>query len=161
VLGWTVPQRDIFYGAPTLAARLGAPGLTGRMVSQACATGVAAVSVAAGAVVAGAGTQLVVGTDRISSGPTLSWPAPSAMGGAPITSHWVFDSSARDPWAGAGMLAAAEAVAADMGATRQELDDLTALRWERCSASLADRPRVPTRLPGAPSRRPDCGRSPS
>jgi len=32
VLGWTVPQRDIFYGAPTLAARLGAPWLTGPMV---------------------------------------------------------------------------------------------------------------------------------
>ena len=24
VLGWTIPQPDIFYGAPTLAARLGA-----------------------------------------------------------------------------------------------------------------------------------------
>jgi acetyl-CoA acetyltransferase len=25
VLGWTVPQRDVFYGAPSLASRLGAP----------------------------------------------------------------------------------------------------------------------------------------
>jgi acetyl-CoA C-acetyltransferase len=50
----------------------------------------------------------------------------------------VLDSFARDPWAGAGMLAAAEAVAAQMGATREELDDLTALRWEQYAASLAD-----------------------
>jgi acetyl-CoA acetyltransferase family protein len=153
VLGWTVPQRDIFYGAPTLAARLGAPGLTGPMVAQACATSVAAVHAAAGQVAAGAGTQLVVATDRISNGPTLSWPAPNAMGGAPVTSHWVLDSFARDPWAGAGMLAAAEAVAAEMGATREELDDLTALRWEQYAASLADdrafqrRYQVPVEIP--------------
>src|SRR3569833_1001695 len=119
VLGWTAPQRQIFYGAPTLAARIGAPGLTGPMVAQACATSVAALHAAAGAVDGGAGTQLVVTTDRVSNGPTLSWPAPSAKGGAPVTSHWVLDSFARDPWAGAGMLAAAEAVAAEMGATRE------------------------------------------
>ena len=153
VLGWTVPQRDIFYGAPTLAARIGAPGLTGPMVSQACATGVAALHAAAGAVSAGAGPQLVVSADRISNGPTLAWPAPSAAGGAPVTSHWVLDSFARDPWAGAGMLAAAEAVAAEMGATREELDDLTALRWEQYTAALADdrafqrRYQVPVEIP--------------
>ena len=153
VLGWTIPQQDIFYGAPTLAARLGATGISGPMVSQACATSVAALHAAAGAVVAGAGTQLVVTTDRVSNGPTLSWPAPSAMGGAPVTSHWVLDSFARDPWAGAGMLAAAEAVAAEMGATREELDDLTALRWEQYAASLADdrafqrRYQVPVAIP--------------
>ena len=123
------------------------------MVAQACATSVAAVHAAAGAVSAGAGPQLVVTTDRVSNGPTLSWPAPSAMAGAPVTSHWVLDSFARDPWAGAGMLAAAEAVAAEMGATREELDDLTALRWEQYAASLADdrafqrRYQVPIEIP--------------
>ncbi len=153
VLGWTVPQKQIFYGAPTLAGRIGAPGLTGPMVSQACATGVAALHAAAGAVAAGAGTHLVVGTDRISNGPSLAWPAPTAMGGAPVTSHWVLDSFARDPWAGAGMLTAAEAVAAEMGVTREELDDLTALRWEQYAASLADdrafqrRYQVPVEIP--------------
>lgn len=29
VLGWTIPQPDIFYGAPTLAARLGAGAVSG------------------------------------------------------------------------------------------------------------------------------------
>jgi acetyl-CoA acetyltransferase len=138
VLGWTVPQKDIFYGGPTLAARVGATGISGPMVSQACATSVAALAAAAGAVATGAGAQLVVTTDRVSNGPTMTWPAPSGMGGAPVTSHWVLDSFARDPWAGAGMLAAAEAVAAEMGVTRDELDDLTALRWEQYGAALAD-----------------------
>jgi acetyl-CoA C-acetyltransferase len=51
------------------------------------------------------------------------------------------------------MLAAAEAVAAEMGATREELDDLTALRWEQYAASLADdrafqhRYQVPVEIP--------------
>ena len=38
VFGWTIPQPEIFYGAPTVAARLGGAGLTGPMISQACAT---------------------------------------------------------------------------------------------------------------------------
>ena len=38
VLGWTIPQPEIFYGAPTVAARLGAEGVTGPMIGQACAT---------------------------------------------------------------------------------------------------------------------------
>ena len=153
VFGWTVPQPDIFYGAPTLAARLGATGISGPMISQACATSVAAVHAAAGAVEAGGGTQLVVTADRVSNGPSLSWPAPSRQGGAPVTSHWVLDSFARDPWADASMLAAAEAVAAELGVTRDELDDLTALRWEQYDAGMADdrafqrRYQVPVEIP--------------
>lgn len=138
VLGWTVPQPEVFYGAPTVAARLGATGISGPMVSQACATSVAALHAAAGAVSAGAGTQLVVTTDRTSNGPTLSWPAPSGMGGAPVSEHWVLHSFERDPWAGASMIAAGEAVAAEMGTTRGEIDELTALRWEQYTAALAD-----------------------
>ncbi len=123
------------------------------MVAQACATSVAALQVAAGAVAGGAGPQLVVTTDRISNGPTLSWPAPNAAGGAPVTSHWVLDSFAHDPWAGAGMLDAAEAVASEMGVAREELDELTALRWEQYAAALADdrafqrRYQVPVEIP--------------
>ena len=74
VLGWTIPQPDIFYGAPTLAARLGAGAVSGPMVSQACATSVACLAAAAGAVAAGAGLQLVVTTDRTSNGPQVLYP---------------------------------------------------------------------------------------
>jgi acetyl-CoA acetyltransferase len=138
VLGWTVPQPDIFYGAPTLAARLGAPGVTGPMISQACATSVACLAAAGAAVTAGAGLQLVVAADRTSNGPQVLYPAPSAMGGAPVSTNWVLDSFARDPWAGTSMLAAGETVAEESGITRGELDEVTALRSDQYAKALAD-----------------------
>ncbi len=154
VLGWTVPQPDMFYGAPTLAARLGLPGVSGPMISQACATSVAALAAAAGAIRGGAGTQLVVAADRTSNGPTLSWPAPSRQGGAPVTEHWVLDSFARDPGTGQGMLATGESVAAESGFTREEADAVAVLRSEQYTSSLADdrafqrRYMVPISIPG-------------
>lgn len=138
VLGWTIPQQDIFYGAPTLAARLGAGAVSGPMISQACATSVACLAAAAGAVTAGGGLQLVVTTDRTSNGPQVLYPRPSSMGGAPTSTNWVLDSFARDPWAGTSMLAAGEAVAADAGISRRELDELTALRSDQYAKALAD-----------------------
>jgi acetyl-CoA C-acetyltransferase len=138
VLGWTIPQQDIFYGAPTLAARLGAGAVSGPMISQACATSVACLAAAAGTVTAGGGLQLVVTTDRTSNGPQVLYPRPSSMGGAPTSTNWVLDSFARDPWAGTSMLAAGEAVAADAGISRGELDELTALRSDQYAKALAD-----------------------
>ena len=41
VLGWTIPQPDIFYGAPTLAARLGAGVVSGPVGSDEPAPGAA------------------------------------------------------------------------------------------------------------------------
>ena len=157
VLGWTVPQPEIFYGAPTLAARIGAPGISGPMVSQACATSVACLDVAAGRVAAGGGTQLVVATDRTSNGPQLLFPRPSAQGGAPLSTHWVLDSFARDPWAESGMLEAGESVAADAGISRQQLDEVTALRYDQYGKALADdrafqrRYFIPVQVPGRTS----------
>jgi acetyl-CoA acetyltransferase len=158
VLGWTVPQPEVFYGAPTLAGRIGAPGLTGPMVSQACATSVAVLAAAAGAVAAGAGAQLVVAADRTSNGPVLVWPSPQAPGGAPRTENWVLDSFARDPWAGASMISAAETVAVRHGICRSELDELTLLRSEQYGRALADdrafhrRYQVPVELPARRGR---------
>ena len=54
VFGWTVPARRIFYGGPWLAGLVGAPSITGAMVSQACATSVAALAHAAQGIDAGA-----------------------------------------------------------------------------------------------------------
>ncbi len=138
VLGWTVPQQDIFYGAPLLAARIGAPGITGPMISQACATSVACLDHAAGRVSGGGGRTLVVTTDRTSNGPQLLYPQPSAPGGAPMSTHWVLDSFAADPWATTSMLQAGDTVAAETGVTRAELDDLAALRSDQYQKSLAD-----------------------
>ncbi|MEI2775905.1 MAG: thiolase family protein [Tetrasphaera sp.] len=138
VLGWSVPSKQIFYGAPWLAARLGAPHLTGPMISQACATSVAAVHAAAATVSCGGGPQLVVATDRTSNGPTLFYPQPSAQGGAAATTHWVLDSFASDPGTGKGMLATADLVARDNGFTREQADEVKVLRWEQYASALAD-----------------------
>lgn len=136
IFGWTVPQKEIFYGTPTLAARLGAPRVTGPMISQACATSVACLHAAAAS--ASPVPTLVVTADRTSNGPTLLYPNPSGMGGAPEVEHWVLDAFARDPWAGKSMVATAEAVAAEEGITREELDEVTLLRYEQYRESLAD-----------------------
>lgn len=138
-LGWTVPQPEIFYGAPTVAARLGATGVTGPMISQACATGAVSVQAAALRVDAGMDDlQVVITTDRCSNGPLLSYPAPSRPGGAPVTEHWVLDSFNRDPWGGTAMVDTAENVAREAGMTREQLDDVTLLRYEQYQRALAD-----------------------
>lgn len=130
VLGWTVPQPDIFYGAPTLATKIGAPGIAGPMISQACATSVAALREAAQSV--GSGTvqmTLAVLTDRTSNSPLLVYPRPSGPGGSPMTENWLLESFARDPGTGKSMLATADAVAREEGVSREELDDVAALRY--------------------------------
>ncbi len=154
VLGWTIPQPNIFYGAPTLAAKLGGTSITGPMISQACATAAVAVAHAATATQAGdEGVRLVVLTDRTSNGPHLTYPAPSAPGGTPIAENWVMDNFRRDPWAGKAMIETAEAVAAEEKITREEVDDATALRYAQYARSLENdrafqrRYMVPIELP--------------
>ena len=139
VLGWTVPQPEIFYGASTVAARIGAPHATGPMVSQACATSAACLEAAALRVEGGLDElAVVITTDRTSNGPVLTYPAPSAPGGAPRQETWVLDSFRRDPWGGVSMVATAERVAAEAGLTREQLDEVTLLRYQQYQAALAD-----------------------
>jgi acetyl-CoA acetyltransferase family protein len=154
VLGWTVPQPEIFYGAPTVAHRIGAAHASGPMLSQACATGAVSVETAAVRVATGVDELcLVVTTDRTSNGPVLTFPTPSAPGGSPRTERWVLDSFDRDPVGGVAMVATAERVAADAGITREQLDDVTLLRYEQYRSALADdrafqrRYLVPVELP--------------
>jgi acetyl-CoA acetyltransferase family protein len=137
VLGWTVPQPGIFYGAPTVAARIGAPGVTGPMIAQACATSVACLQAAATAAEANpGGVQLVAVTDRTSNGPHLVYPSPSTPGGSPQTEDWVLENFRSDPWGGRSMVETAERVAADAGITREEIDDVTLLRHQQYQRSL-------------------------
>jgi acetyl-CoA acetyltransferase len=135
VLGLTVPQRQSFYGAPTLAARLGLGAVSGPMIMQACATSVACVHAAAAS---GDGVRLVVLTDRTSNGPHVVYPSAGAPGGTPQSENWVLDSFGCDPNTGEGMLATAERVAAEAGFAKEQLDELTARRWEQYADALAD-----------------------
>ena len=138
VLGWTVPQVDTFYGVTTVAARLGAPGITGPMLSQACATSVACLQAAASSLDGGDAVHLALASDRTSNGPLLTFPAPSAPGGAPRTQLWVVDSFARDPWATTSMLQAGDTVAAEIGVGRAETDAVAVLRYQQYQRALAD-----------------------
>ena len=135
VVGMTVPQRQSFYGAPTLAARLGLAAVSGPLIMQACATSVACVHAAAAS---GDGVRLVVLTDRTSNGPHMVYPSAGTPGGTPASENWVLDSFGCDPNTGEGMLATAERVAAEAGFVKEQLDEVTARRWDQYSEALAD-----------------------
>jgi acetyl-CoA C-acetyltransferase len=160
VLGTTIPQLGAFYGAPTLAARLGLGAISGPSVAQASATSVAALHAAAcsqqGEV---DGARLVVLTDRTSNGPHLVYPASSAAGGTPASENWVLDSFGCDPNTGEGMLETAERVAGQGGFDKRALDELTVRRYEQYAEALADdrafqrRWMVP--IPAGTKRRPE------
>ena len=83
----------------------------------------------------------VISTDRASDGPLLTYPSSSGPGGSPTIEHWILDNFKKDPWAGQAMVDTAEAVAAEAGIERGELDELTLLRYEQYEAALADEPR--------------------
>lgn len=139
VLGQTVPQAESFYGPPTLAARLGFEGVSGPWIAQACATGVACLHSAAASQNGSDGeARLVITTDRVSNSPLMLWPAPQGTGGAPEQEHWALDNFARDPWAGGAMIDTAEAVASQGGFSKQQLDEVTARRYEQYAESLDD-----------------------
>jgi acetyl-CoA acetyltransferase len=139
VMGWTVPQRESFYGAPHLAARLGAGNVTGAMISQACATGVACLEASAATVALEPdAVVLSVTTDRTSNGPVLIHPSAGRPGGTPDVERWVLDSFERDPWGGTSMLATAEVVASEAGFTKEEIDEVALIRYEQYRDALAD-----------------------
>jgi acetyl-CoA acetyltransferase len=134
VLGMTIPQKESFYGAPTLAARLGFGGVSGPMIAQACATSVACLHAAASSDV---DVRLVVSTDRTSNGPLLVYPRTSAPGGAGETENWVLDSFERDPVTGESMLATAERVAGEGAYSKEQLDEIAVLRYEQYTDALS------------------------
>ncbi len=132
VLGWTIPARRIFYGGPWLAGLIGAPGITGAMISQACATSAAALAHAAASVDAGgSAATLVVTTDKCSNGPHVYYPDPGGPGGKGEAEDWVWDNFSLDPWAQNSMIQTAENVAKEAGITREEMDALTLRRYEQ------------------------------
>lgn len=132
VLGWTVPARRIFYGAPWIAGLIGAPGITGAMLSQACATSAACVAHAAAQIDAGgAEATAVITTDKCSNGAHIYYPNPAGPGGKGDAEDWVWDNFSFDPWAKNSMIQTAENVAAEAGISREEQDALALVRFEQ------------------------------
>ena len=82
VLGTTVPQKSAFHGLPWFMGMIGAAKVGGPTINQACATGVRCLLAAAQEIEADlASIALVAACDRISNGPHIVYPNPSAPGG--------------------------------------------------------------------------------
>jgi acetyl-CoA acetyltransferase len=138
-LGWTVPQKQIFYGAPWFAGLLGAPGVTGPMYAQACATGARVLAGSAHEVETGF-RDCVLGLtfDRCSNGPHVVYPNPMGPGATVDAENWVWDNFGKDPWAKNPMIQTAENVAKEHGITREEQEECTLVRHEQYQKALAD-----------------------
>ena len=138
-LGITVHQLHGFYGGPWAAAMMGATGIPGLLVSQACSTSTVAVYQASVGVETGLyKTPICLLTDRCSNGPHAVWPNPMGPGAQVISEDWLMDNFARDPWAGEAMIKTAENVSEESGITREQCDALTLRRYEQYQDALAD-----------------------
>ncbi|MBI3183573.1 MAG: thiolase family protein [Myxococcales bacterium] len=140
VLGVTVPSRHAFYGAPWVAAMMGAPELTGPTLMQACATGARCIASAAAEIECGGGEAvLVVTADRTSNGPHLYYPDPSGPGGRGEAEDWVWDNFNCDPVPKNAMVETAENVAREAGLSREAQEAITLRRYEQYQDALKDR----------------------
>ncbi len=137
--GSTIAQPRIFFGGPWAAALIGADGVPGIWISQACSTSTTAIYQASMALEVGsAGTVFNLMADRCSNGPHTVWPNPNGPGGQVDQENWVMDNFAYDPWAGEPMIATAENVSKQSGVTREECDEVALRRYEQYLDALAD-----------------------
>jgi len=137
VLGFSVPQQGSFYGLPWVAGMMDAPHLAGPSIMQACATSARCLALAAGEIAAGrSDASLVITADRVSNGPNIYYPSPSAPGGTGETENWVLDNFSKDPFAGVAMVETAENVAREYAISRDEQDDLTLARYAQYDDAL-------------------------
>jgi len=138
-LGITVHQPHGFYGGPWAAAMMGATGIPGVLVSQACSTSTIAIYQASMGVEAGLfKTPVCLMTDRCSNGPHAIWPNPMGPGGQVISEDWLMDNFNRDPWAREAMIKTAENVSKEAGITREQCDAVTLRRYQQYRDGLAD-----------------------
>jgi len=138
-LGWTVPQQYGFYGGPWIAGLIGAPGITGPNIGQACATSGRVISNAAMEVEMGThAAVLAILCDRTSNSPHIYYPNPMGVGGIGDKEDWVWDNFSRDPFAKNAMIQTAENVAKKAGIDRAAQDDVALIRYEQYKDALKD-----------------------
>lgn len=139
ILGITIGQPAIFYGGPWASAMVGAEGVPGVTVMQACSTSTTCLYQAAMGVETGMfETPFCLMTDRTSNGPHTVWPNPLGPGGEVISENWLMDHFNRDPWAGGAMIQTAENVVKETGVTREQCDAVALRRYEQYTDALAD-----------------------
>ena len=138
-LGMTIGQPQWFYGSPWAAALIGATGIPGALISQACTTSTTCIFQAAVGVETGFyNNAYCLMTDRCSNGPHTVWANPKGPGGEVLSENWMMDNFNRDPWAKGAMIQTAENVAKEAGITRAECDAVALRRYEQYMDSLAD-----------------------
>jgi acetyl-CoA acetyltransferase len=136
-LGTTVPSPHAFYGAPWVAALIGADGLTGPTFSQACATSARVIGSAAFEVeTRHTASLLCLTADRTSNGPHLTYPNPLNPGARPDVEDWVWDNFNGDPFAGNAMIETAENVAREEAIATQEQHELMLMRYGQYQNAL-------------------------
>jgi acetyl-CoA acetyltransferase len=137
-LGNTVPAPSSFYGAPWLAGLIGAAGITGPTVSQACATSARLISGAASAVDAmgDSATVLCVATDRTSNGPHMVYPTQLSPGGRPQVEDWVWDNFNCDPFAKNSMIETAENVAREKNYSTERQHEVVVIRHDQYQQAI-------------------------
>ncbi len=136
-LGMTIGQKQWFYGSTWAAALMGADHIPGMTISQACTTSTTCIWMAALGIETGMfKLPFCLMTDRCSNGPHIVWPNPLGPGGEVISENWMMDNFNRDPWGGMAMVQTAEAVAKEIGFTREESDELVLLRYNQYLMAL-------------------------
>ena len=139
VLGFSVPQKHSFFGAPWVMGMVGAGQAGGPTLMQACATGVRTLLAGVQEVQTGlASCALVINCDRTSNGPHVVYPQPRGPGGTAQAEDWVMDNFGCDPLGGHSMLTTAENVAKRHGITTAEQHEVVLHREAQYSQSLAD-----------------------
>ena len=139
ILGITIHQPHGFYGGPWASALMGATGIPGLTVSQACSTSTVGIYQAAVGVETGLyEAPFCLLADRCSNGPHVIWPNPQGPGGTVNAENWLMDNFNKDPWGGTAMVQTAENVAAENGITKEQADAVTLRRYEQYKDALAE-----------------------
>jgi len=129
-----VPQKHSFYGLPWFTGMIGADGVGGPTIGQACATGARCMLAAAQEIEVGLATTALVATcDRTSNGPHIVYPNPAAPGGTVDSENWVLDNFSCDPLGMHVMIDTAENVARRYQVSTEEQHDVVVRRGEQPS----------------------------
>jgi acetyl-CoA acetyltransferase len=138
-LGMTVIAEHSFYGVPWLAGLIGAAGISGPTINQACATPARVLASAAFEVETDTERSILAITcDKTSNGPHIYYPNPLAPGGRGEDEDWVWDNFNCDPYAQNAMIETAEHVAAESGISWEEQNALTLLRYQQYQDALKE-----------------------
>lgn len=139
--GTTIGQPGMFYSHNWAAAMMveNKVPLPAMMVNQACTTSTACINLIASNIECGLyKTGFALMSDRCSNGPHTVWPDPLGPGGELIWESWMMDNFNRDPNVGLKMVQTAENVAKEIGATKEQVDEVTLRRYEQYQDALAN-----------------------